>query len=206
MSRRFPADRATDPAAVKDSMKLPPTLSTPRLRLRPWRDEDLVPFAAINADPEVMEYFPSVLTREQSNAVAAKIRQEMEERGHGLWAVEEPGVVEFAGFVGLSVPRFDAPFMPCIEIGWRLARPCWGRGLATEAARAALAFGFDELGLLEIVSFTASANRASRRVMEKLGMVRDPADDFDHPFLAEGHWLRRHLLYRLNRERFRGDG
>ncbi len=182
----------------------PAVLETGRLRLRPWRERDLAPFAALNGDPQVMEYFPGILSAEQSDEFAADIRQGLEERGWGLWAVEQPGVVEFAGFVGLAIPRFEAPFMPCVEVGWRLARHCWGRGLAPEAARAALAFGFAELGLEEIVSFTASSNSASQRVMEKLGMVRDPAEDFDHPSLAEGHPLRCHVLFRLSRERFGG--
>lgn len=118
-----------------------------------------------------------------------------QEHGFGLWAVEIPGVATFAGFVGLSVPRFEAHFTPCVEIGWRLAAPYWGRGYATEGARAALEFGFDHLHLDQIVSFTVPDNVRSRRVMEKIGMTHDPADDFDHPNLPEGHRLRRHVLY-----------
>lgn len=179
-------------------------IETPRLLLRPWRDEDLAPFAALNADPVVMAHFPATLSREESDAVAARIRRGFEERGWGLWAVAVPGEVDFAGFVGLSVPAFSAHFTPCVEIGWRLARAFQGRGIATEAARAALRYGFETVGLQEIVSFTATVNEPSRRVMEKLGMRRDPAEDFDHPVLPEGHRLRRHVLYRLPRDGWRG--
>ncbi len=174
-----------------------PVLRTERLVLRPWRDADLAPFAALNADPEVMRHFPTTLSRAESDALAGRIREGFAAQGFGLWAVEAPGVTPFAGFVGLSVPRFDAPFMPCVEIGWRLATACWGKGYASEGARAALAFGFGPLKLPEIVSFTVVANLPSRRVMERLGMRHDPSGDFDHPSLPEGHRLRRHVLYRL---------
>jgi RimJ/RimL family protein N-acetyltransferase len=176
-------------------------LRTERLILRPWRDEDLGPFAALNADPAVMEHFPSLLTRSQSDAAAARIREEMAERGFGLWAVEVPSVATFIGFTGLSVPRFEAHFTPCVEIGWRIAREHWGRGYAPEAARAALAFGFERLALAEIVSFTAAGNARSRRVMEKIGMTHDAAGDFDHPSLPPRHPLRWHVLYRIQRPR-----
>ena len=174
-----------------------PVLRTGRLILRPWRDEDLAPFAAMNADPTVMRYFPSTLDRAESDAMVGRVRLHFATRGFGLWAVEVPGVTPFAGFVGLSVPRFEAPFMPCVEIGWRLAPECWGKGYATEAAKASLAFGFETLKLAEIVSFTVVANAPSRRVMERLGMHHEPADDFDHPSIAAGDPLRRHVLYRL---------
>ena len=144
-----------------------------------------------------MRWFPATMTREQSDAFAEYARQGIEERGWGLWAVEVVGGEPFAGFVGLNVPGFEAHFTPAVEIGWRLLPRAWGNGYATEAARAAAAFGFAELGLAEIVSFTAVANAPSRRVMERIGMTRDPADDFDHPRLAEGDPLRRHVLYRL---------
>lgn len=170
-------------------------LRTPRLVLRQWREEDREPFAALNADPEVMRWFPATLTREQSDALVDQQRTLLAERGWGLWAVEADGA--FIGFVGLAEPRFDAHFTPAVEIGWRLARVGWGHGYATEAARVAVSFGFDELRLGEIVSFTTVRNHRSRRVMERLGMSRDPADDFDHPLLPEGHPLRRHVLYRL---------
>jgi len=177
----------------------PPTIETPRLFLRPWRDSDLPAFAVMNADERVMEFFPKRLERAESDAVAAAIRQRMEQRGFGFWAVEAPGVADFIGFVGLSVPMFASHFTPCVEIGWRLAFAQWGRGYATEAARAALGFGFARLGLEEIVSFTVPKNARSRHVMEKLGMTRDEADDFEHPQLPQGHPIRRHVLYRLSR-------
>lgn len=171
-------------------------LTTDRLRLRAWTSADLEPFAALNADPEVMRYFPAVLTREESDAFAAAIMTRMDQRGFGLWAVETAGTRDFIGFVGLAMPTWEAHFMPCVEVGWRLARRFWNQGYATEAARAALAFGFDHAKLPEIVSFTSLQNTPSRRVMEKLGMTTNPADDFDHPRIAEGHPLRRHVLYR----------
>ena len=172
-------------------------LATDRLLLRQWRDADREPFAAMNADPEVMRYFPKLLTREESDALIDNQGLVLDLRGWGLWAVEVVGGAPFVGFVGLAEPQFDAHFTPCVEVGWRLAREHWGRGYATEAARAVLAVGFDELGLDEIVALTTSANARSRRVMERLGMTHDPADDFEHPVLPEGHPIRPHVLYRL---------
>jgi RimJ/RimL family protein N-acetyltransferase len=174
-----------------------PVLRSERLILRLWREADLAPFAAMNADPEVMRHFPATLGRAESDAMVARCRDHFATRGFGLWAVEVPGVSRFAGFIGLSVPRFEARFTPCVEIGWRLAVAFWGKGYATEGARAALAFGFGTLKLPEIVSFTVVANHPSRRVMERLGMRHDRTDDFDHPSIAEGHPMRRHVLYRL---------
>ena len=142
-----------------------------------------------------MEHFPAALSREDSDSLASRIQAHLEEHGYGLWAVEIPGVTAFAGFVGLSIPRFTAHFTPCVEIGWRLAATQWGFGYATEGARAVLQFGFTELGLDEIVSFTVPGNLRSRRVMEKIGMRHQPADDFDHPTLPPEH--RRHVLYRI---------
>lgn len=175
-------------------------LNTDRLILRSWRETDLAPFAALNADPRVMEYLPKVLSREESDIVAARITHDINQRGFGLWAVEVPDVAPFIGFVGLATPRFDAPFTPCIEIGWRIAYDHWGRGYATEAATAALNDGFERLNVEEILSFTVPKNHRSRRVMEKLGMTRSPADDFDHPNLPVSHPLRLHVLYRLSRK------
>jgi len=175
-------------------------LRTSRLLMRDWRPEDREPFAALNADPVTMEHFPSTLTREQSDAFVARIAEELRERGWGLWAVEVPGE-GFAGFVGLTPVAPDLPFAPAVEVGWRLALPYWGRGLATEAARVAVDHGFRTLGLHEIVSMTTVANSRSRRVMEKLGMHRDPADDFDHPRVPVGHPVRPHVLYRLRARR-----
>jgi RimJ/RimL family protein N-acetyltransferase len=142
-----------------------------------------------------MRYFPAPLTRDQSDAFAERVRTTLGERGWGLWAVEVDGGAPFIGFVGLAEPRFDAHFTPAVEIGWRLAREHWAKGYATEAARSALSFAFDELGLDEVVSFTAVENVRSRRVMERMGMTHDPAEDFDHPLVLEGP-LRRHVLYR----------
>jgi len=176
-----------------------PELRTPRLLLRRWRDTDLAPFAALNADPLVMEHFPAPLRPEQSDDLADRIDAGFDERGWGLWAVEIPGTAPFAGFIGLNPAVFDAPFTPAVEVGWRLARAHWGRGYATEGALAALSFGFDELALDEVVSFTTHRNTRSRRVMERLGMRRDPADDFENPNLPDGDALRPHVLYRLDR-------
>jgi RimJ/RimL family protein N-acetyltransferase len=175
----------------------PTELRTDRLRLRRWRDSDLAPFAVLNADPAVMEFFPTPLTRRESDAMVERIEGTFDARGFGLWAVEEVATGSFAGYVGLWPATFDAPFTPATEVGWRLAQAYWGQGYATEAARAAAADGFERLGLAEIVSFTAAINRRSRRVMEKLGMTHDAADDFDHPALPREHRLRRHVLYRL---------
>lgn len=176
-----------------------PTIRTPRLRLRDWRDEDLAPFAAMNADPTVMEFFPRPLDRAESDAAVGRIREHFARHGFGLWAVEVPVAAEFIGFVGLSVPRFEAHFTPCVEIGWRLARDHWGRGYATEAARAVLDLAFGRPGPDEVVSYTAAVNLRSRAVMERIGMTRSPGDDFDHPWLPEGHALRPHVLYRIGR-------
>ena len=174
-----------------------PTLSTPRLRLRPWRDADLAPFVAINADPRVMEFFHNVPSRQESEARLRRIREHFDKHGFGMWALEVVGVTEFAGFVGLAIPPFEASFTPCVEIGWRLAHEYWAHGYATEAAGAALDYGFGTLGLKEIVAFTVPANSRSRRVMERLGMTTSPAEDYDSPMLPEGHPLRRHMLYRI---------
>lgn len=174
-------------------------LRAARLMLRPWRDEDLAPFAALNADPRVMQHFPGTLDRLASDALAADIQADLSANGFGLWAVEVPGVAPFIGFVGVTEPDFEAPLRPTVEIGWRLAFAHWGEGYATEAARAVVAHAFGPLGMDELVSFTVPANRRSRAVMERLGMTHAPADDFDHPKLPDGHPLRRHVLYRLRR-------
>jgi RimJ/RimL family protein N-acetyltransferase len=181
-------------------MNLLRELRTERLFLRWWRVDDREPFARLNANPRVVEFLPKALSREESDAVADRIEAHFERHEFGLWAVEIPGVTQFAGFIGLSIPRFEAHFTPCIEIGWRLAAEHWSRGYATEGARAALEFGFQQLEAAEILSFTVPANVRSRRVMEKIGMTHSPADDFDHPVLPEGHPLRRHVLYRVRRQ------
>ena len=177
-------------------------IKTKRLILRPWRDEDLEPFAQLNADPRVMEYFPATLSREESDQMVKRMQGKIEERGWGWWAVEVPGVSSFIGFIGLNnVDRdvYPLPFAPTVEVGWRIAYEYWGKGYAPEGALACLKFGFEILELNEIVAFTAVENKRSRSVMEKIGMHYDPKDDFDHPKLIEGHPLRRHVLYRLTR-------
>lgn len=176
------------------------TLKTKRLILRPWREKDLELFAEMNADQEVMKYFPSILSKEESNQMAKRMQTKIEERGWGFWAVTVPGIAEFIGFIGLNDVTFPAQFTPAVEIGWRLARDYWGKGYATEGALACLNYGFEVLNLDEIVSFTAVQNMPSRAVMERIGMHHNPKDDFDHPKLPEGHWLRRHVLYRLNHD------
>jgi ribosomal-protein-alanine N-acetyltransferase len=182
-------------------MSTDPSVRTDRLLLRPWREDDLAPFAALNADPAVMEHFAKPLERAESDAFVARIQAHFAREGFGFWAVEAPGIAPLVGMVGLARPAFEAHFTPCVEIGWRLARDYWGRGYATEAARAALGYGFEQLDLDEIVAFTATGNARSRAVMERIGMTRSAEDDFDHPALPEGHRLRRHVLYRIRRGR-----
>jgi RimJ/RimL family protein N-acetyltransferase len=173
-----------------------PEIETERLLLRGWRPSDREPFAAINIDPEVMEFFPAALSRAGSDDLIAKIEAGFERHGFGLWALETRERGELIGFTGLAVPDFHAHFTPAVEIGWRLARSAWGEGYATEAGRAALAYGFGPAGLTEVVSFTSVGNARSRAVMERLGMSHEPGDDFDHPALPEADPLRRHVLYR----------
>lgn len=177
----------------------PAALATPRLRLRPWTDADRAPFAALNADPEVMQHFPAALTRAASDALADRIQALIARRGWGFWAADclLDGQPQFMGFVGLHTPAPELPFSPCVEIGWRLARPFWGRGLATEAAQLALRTGFETLGLDEIVSFTALGNLRSRAVMQRLGLRESPAEAFGHPAVPADHAVHAHCLYRL---------
>jgi RimJ/RimL family protein N-acetyltransferase len=172
-------------------------LETSRLILRPWRSSDRGPFARINSDPKVMEFFPAPLTGPQSDALAAKIEHHFKKHGFGVYAAELKSNGSFIGFIGLNVPTFDAHFTPCVEIGWRLSSDVWKQGLATEGAQGVVDYAGGVLGLKEIVSFTVPHNVRSRRVMEKLGMTHRAADDFDHPELPPGHPLRRHVLYRL---------
>jgi ribosomal-protein-alanine N-acetyltransferase len=176
-----------------------PRLVTDRLILREWRDEDREPFARMNADPRVVEFLPSAMTRDESDDFVDRIVRRWTEDGVGLWAIERREDGAFLGFTGLAPPRFEAHFTPAVEVGWRYAAEAWGRGYATETARAALRFGFEDRELDEIVSFTVPANVRSRAVMERLGMTRDAADDFDHPRLPPDSPLRRHVLYRLSR-------
>ena len=165
-----------------------------QIALRQWKESDLEPFAAMNADLEVMRFFPKPLTREESAASMERARARIAERGWGWWAVEVDDA--FAGFTGLGEPRFTSHFTPCVEIGWRLRKEFWGQGIGFEAARQAMAYAFEKLKLSELVSFTAVVNLRSRRLMERLGFSHDSADDFNHPEIAEGNWLRRHVLYR----------
>jgi RimJ/RimL family protein N-acetyltransferase len=174
------------------------SLTTDRLTLRRWCDSDCEPFQALNADPRVMEFFPSTMSPEESDQAIVRIEQHFDEHGFSLYAAELTETKTFIGFVGMSIPMFDAPFMPAVEIGWRLAYDYWGRGLATEGARAVVRHAFEALKLPSLVSFTVPANLRSRRVMQNIGMVHDPADDFDHPRLPHGHPLCRHVLYRLS--------
>ena len=172
-------------------------IQTARLRLRPWCEEDKAPFRALNADPRVMAFFPSLLSPSQSDALAERCQTFIEVQGWGFWAVECKATQAFLGFVGLHAQPDALPFSPCVEIGWRLAHQYWGRGYAIEAATGALRFGFDRLQLQEIVAFTAVGNVRSRAVMRRLGM-REDGSGFDHPALPEGHPLRRHCLYRIS--------
>ncbi len=173
--------------------------TTPRLILRHWRPSDREPFALLNADPRVMEFMPKVLSREESDRFADRIESNFANHGFGLCAAETRQDGRFIGFVGLSVPTFEAAFTPCVEIGWRLSADHWGQGLATEGAATVVRYAFETLQLDALVSFTVPGNSRSRHVMEKIGMTRDPAEDFDHPGLLAGHPLRRHVLYRLSR-------
>lgn len=175
------------------------TIETPRLVLRRWQDADRAPFAAMNADPEVMRYFPGTATLEESNLLLDQIEARFERVGCGLWAAERRDESTFVGFVGLADVRFDAHFTPAVEIGWRLARGAWKRGYATEAASAVVVAAFGELDVDELVSFTAVDNEPSRAVMRRIGMLHDAEGDFDHPLLAVESPLRRHVLYRLAR-------
>ena len=181
-------------------------LETQRLILREWRQSDRQPFSQINADPRVMEFLPALLSPQESDRYVDQIQGQIHNRGFGLSAAELRQDHSFIGFIGLAVPSFQANFTPCVEVGWRLSADHWGRGLATEGAREIIRYAFEVLNLDALVSFTVPANMRSRRVMEKLGMTRDPAEDFDHPHLPQGHPLRRHVLYRLRRpadQRFR---
>lgn len=177
-----------------------PELSTARLLLRAWRPEDAEPYAELNCDPEVMRYLLGPLSREQSDAHIRSFGEHFEREGFGRWAVEVPGVAPFIGTVGITVMPYATPFTPAVEVAWRLARRHWGHGYASEAARAAMEFGFTTAGLREIVALTVPANLRSQAVMGRLGMKRDPADDFDHPLVPPGHPLQRHVLYRMGRD------
>lgn len=174
-----------------------PLVVTDRLLLRDWRDADLNPFVAMNADPVVMEFFPETYPEERTRRFVALIRERWTQLGYSLWAVERKDIGRFIGYVGLWPATFPAHFTPAVEVGWRLAADQWGHGYATEGARAALDYGFKTVGLHEIVSFTSAINGRSRRVMERLGMRRDVGGDFEHPNVPAGHPVRPHVLYRI---------
>ena len=178
-------------------MVKPIEFETERLRVRQWRDLDRKPFAAMTADHRVMEFFPAVLTRAQSDGFIDFVSGVIADRGWSFWALEKKATGEFLGFTGLHIPRPDLPFAPCVEIGWRLAYAHWGKGYATEAAKGVLDIGFNRLGLAEIVSFAVIGNRNSRAVMERLKMKY--SGNFEHPGLPEGSPLRAHCLYRISR-------
>ena len=182
-------------------MSLDNTIKTDRLLLRPWREEDLEPFAQLNADPRVMEYFCKLLSRQESdNHIIQFHSPHIDKYGWGFWAASLIETGEFIGFIGLKHVYFEAHFTPAVEIGWRLAFNHWGKGYATEGALAALQYGFNTLNLEEVVAYTAAQNKRSRRVMEKIGMHHDPQDDFDHPEIPEGHRLKRCVLYRIEKD------
>ncbi len=176
-----------------------PVLHTARLVLRRWGPDDREPFARLNADPDVVRFLPGPLDRPVSDALVERIEDHFQRHGFGLWAVQRREQGDLVGFTGLLVQDFPAAFTPAVEVGWRLARSAWGHGYATEAARAALAHGFDVVGLDEVVSMTTVGNTRSRAVMERLAMHTAPADDFLHPKLPQGHPLRPHVLYRISR-------
>ncbi len=179
-------------------------IDTPRLRLRQWCPSDREPFAALNADPKVMAFFPALLSRAESDSIADRCQSLIAEYGWGFWAVETRNTGEFIGFVGLHTPTYELPFSPCVEVGWRLAAKHWGNGYATEAARVALGVGFEQLALTDIVSFTTIGNVRSRAVMERLGM-RDTAETFEHPNVPVGNALREHCLYRISLEQWQAN-
>ncbi len=181
-------------------------LKTERLLLRRWRESDREPFAAMNADPEVMRYFRAPLERAASDAFIDRVDAKFDAQDYGLWAVEVRATKSFIGFIGLAQQTFEATFNPSVEVGWRLSREAWGHGYATEGARASLAHGFGPVGLEEIVSMTTKTNLRSQAVMQRLGMTTNPADDFEYPLLPEDHPLRPHVLYRMSREAWRALG
>ena len=192
---------ALGPALVLPTFDGVRELRTQRTLLRQWKDSDLEPWVAMNADPAVRRHFTSLQTRDEALGEADRIRAALTQRGWGAWALEIPGVMPFAGFVGLIVPTWSAHFTPAVEIGWRLPADAWGQGYASEAAAAAAAFALDVLQLPELVAITIPANEPSRRVMKRIGMVHDEAGDFAHPRIAADHPMSRHVLYRLNRPR-----
>ncbi len=180
-------------------------LETDRLLLRKWIEQDLAILAVLNSDPEVMKYLPALLSREESKAMAEKCKSLISERGWGFWAVEQKSSGKFIGFVGLHTSKSNLPFSPCVEIGWRLLKDCWGKGYATEAAQEALVFAFNTLKLKEVVSFTAISNSRSRSVMDRLGFS-NTHQNFEHPGLKKSHLLSAHVLYKITKQEWRENG
>ncbi|MCA3017601.1 MAG: GNAT family N-acetyltransferase [Rhodocyclaceae bacterium] len=176
----------------------PVEIRTQRVLLRQWKDSDLDAWAEMNADPEVRKYFPKVLDRAEADGEASRIRGGIAQRGWGMWAIEIPGILPFAGLVGLNLPAFQAPWMPAVEIGWRLSRDAWHKGYATEGAVAAMNFAFDELHLPEVVAMSVKTNTPSHQVMQRLGMTHDPSADFDHPRVPADWPLKTHILHRIS--------
>jgi RimJ/RimL family protein N-acetyltransferase len=192
-----------EPIEWTASSAIPPEfLTSPRIRLRQWTEADCAPFAALNADPVVMKHFPATLTRAQSDAAVERFAASIDRNGWGFWAADDltGGEPRFAGFVGINIPQAaDLPFQPCVEVGWRLARPFWGKGLASEGARLSLRVGFELLGLEEIVAMTQLRNLRSRAVMDRLGMQEAIGEEFEHPAVPVGSHARAMCLYRLKR-------
>jgi len=171
-------------------------IETPRLILRQWEEADKEPYIQLNLDKEVMEFFPGVATSEETLAQIDRFSKRVADTGYGFFAVERKDNNEFIGFTGLSVPGFESDFTPCIEIGWRLSKANWNQGFATEAAKACLKYGFDTLKFDDIYSFTSIHNTRSEHVMKKIGMIKQGL--FEHPLIEEGHFLKRHVLYRIS--------
>ena len=190
------------PTLVLRTFAAPMELRTPRVLLRQWKDSDFDTWATMNADPQVRRFFPSTLTHADAQAEADRIRGAIAQRGWGMWALEVPGVHPFAGFVGLNLPGYEAPWMPAVEIGWRLAPSAWHQGYATEGALAALEFAFTQLELPQVVAMSVPGNTPSHQVMERIGMVRDEAADFDHPRVPADSPLKRHILHRIAPEQW----
>ncbi|MES2951292.1 MAG: GNAT family N-acetyltransferase [Pseudomonadota bacterium] len=191
------------PTLMLRTFASPVELRTPRVLLRQWKDSDIEAWAAMNADPLVRQYFPGVLSRADAQAETERIRAAITQRGWGLWALEVPGIHTFAGFVGLSLPGYEAPWMPAVEIGWRLMPGAWHQGYATEGAAAALHFAFTQLELPQVVAMSVPNNAPSHHVMDRIGMLRDAAADFDHPRVPADSPLRRHILHRITPEQWR---
>ena len=177
-----------------------PVISTPRLILRAWTDQDLDAFAEIQADPIVMQHFTMTMSRDETSQMLKRICEHFDKHGFGWWAAALKDTGRFIGYIGLSIPQYEMKFTPCVEVAWKLASDTWNQGLATEGASAALDYAFEVLKLKEVVSYTTLENHSSRRVMQKIGMIADPEYDFDHPKIPAGHRLCRHVFYRISQK------